>query len=322
MASRFVKIFACGALWGICGLFVIFSPVHAVTSPPSIVAPRYFFTGDGVLRLMKNGGALQSVSYRSADGVYIDAGLTTLSRIWGIAPQAFETIDRRLLEVLDHVQEHFHNAPIVLLSGFRSRTYNDSLRKQGRLAAQSSMHIEAAAADLFLQGVRSADVAAYVQGLQCCGVGNYGGRTIHIDTGNVRWWDAATSGTESQEPQRNARILASTEYDRYHAGETVAVRVLRITELPIVVATTATLECQRDGEWKRVETASMQFLGGYATGAQCLRLPDLHTARLGAWSHASSRGGCGRYRLEIRFCERSSELMPEKIYTNYFEIIP
>ena len=185
------------------------------------------------------------------------------------------------------------------------------------------MHIEAAAADFFLEGVTSSQVATYARELNCCGVGDYGGRTIHVDAGPVRWWDAATSGTESQAPQRNSHVMASTECDRYRAGESMPIRLMRITELPIVVAAHAELECQRQSGWERVATIPLSFGSTVnATDHDCVRISDYPATRSVSVRIPASTAHCERYRIHLRFCERVTEEMPAEIATNGFEIRP
>jgi hypothetical protein len=232
----------------------------------------------------------------------------------------------RLLAVLDHVQDHFHNQPIVLLSGFRARKYNQSLRNKGRMAAQSSMHIEGGAADLFIKGVASAKVAAFARSLDCCGVGYYHGRSVHIDTGPVRHWDETTSGTESRKPQRNAKIILSTPYDMYAEGESIALRLLRITEFPIVVPSKITLECQVRGKWKKVGTRGISVPSNVKKHNKCHKLMSYSESRALQWPSAISFRKCrtdqgaGRYRARLAFCEQLSEEMPNEVVSNIFQI--
>ncbi|MBI2343814.1 MAG: YcbK family protein [Deltaproteobacteria bacterium] len=280
--------------------------------------PRFRVTGDGVLHVQR-GREVVSVHYRQGDGAYSPEGATQLARLWGVRGHDPMRIEPRLLEALDHLQDHFANRPFVIVSGYRSREQNAGLRRRRLLAAQSSMHIEGGAVDLFFPGLASATVAEYARSLECCGVGYYHGKTIHIDTGPVRFWDEKTSGTEDQTPQRNAKIIARTVYDRYPRDEPVVIRLMRITEFPVVVATEWTLECGRDKTWDRVGRVRIGYRN---VSGRCAVLSDPTVAREGMWLQASTDRHCRNkaYRLAIPFCQRTAETMPTEIVTNHFEI--
>src|SRR5262249_12871153 len=123
-------------------------------------------------------------------------------------------------------------------SGYRSPRLNNSLRDQGKLAAQSSMHIEAAAADLMLSGVESTKVFDFVKSLDCCGIGYYHSRHFHLDTGPSRYLDETPSKTEDKAPKENEKIILQADFDRYRPGETVDLKFMRVSQYPFGVPKT------------------------------------------------------------------------------------
>lgn len=283
----------------------------------------YFHSGDGTIALQAKSGGIVRVTYRRA-GRYDDSALQKINQVFG-APwnQPTERVHLRLIELLDKVQDHFHNAAIVLRSGYRSPVDNQALRARGKMAAQSSMHTEGAAIDMHLQGIPSADVFAYVKGLNCCGVGYYHGREVHIDAGPPRYWDETSSGTESREPQENAKIMLATDRDRYRAGETATLQFMRITDYAIGVPDTVTLEWQPtgdppDGKWRSVSIAPTY----HQTATSCVLLHNRSQAKSVQWAVHTPANIAGplRARLTARFCRRTSEMMPEKVISNVFEI--
>lgn len=282
---------------------------------------RFQVMGDGILTLTRGKGVV-SVRYRGPDGSYLADGLRTLHSLFGTSyDRPSERVELRLIELLDAVQDHFGGRAIVLRSGFRSPVANNSLRRQGKLAGQSSMHIEGGAADFHLAGVSSAEVAAYARALAVGGVGYYHGREVHLDTGPVRQWDEQTSGTEAQAPQRNAKIILQTEFDRYGAGEPVRFRWMRITEFPVVVPLQVSLECERSERAVPVREVTLQYGAGLLHRKDgCVVLDTRAAARGPVWAAAPAARCGGRYQVRVRFCERPSELMPAEVVSNIFQI--
>ncbi|CEJ14243.1 Peptidase M15 [bacterium YEK0313] len=82
-------------------------------------------------------------------------------------------------------------APINVLSAYRSEGTNAMLRRRSRAVAQHSQHIQGRAMDFFIPGVSMTRVREVGLQLQRGGVGFYPGSAnhfIHLDTGSVRHW--------------------------------------------------------------------------------------------------------------------------------------
>ena len=94
-------------------------------------------------------GSDSTIRYRREDGTYDPDALARLRRVFRSSGEAREQdVSLRLIEVLSHVQKMAGGHPLVLLSGYRSPTYNQSLKNQGKQVAGGSMHTEGLAADL------------------------------------------------------------------------------------------------------------------------------------------------------------------------------
>lgn len=116
---------------------------------------------------------------------------------------ATHVINPRLLELLDTIQDHFGAQTIELISGYRSPTYNRSLKMEGREVASESLHMQGLAADIHLDEVTEEDIFNYAKSLGIGGVGiypRYG--FVHVDVGPPRAW---------QEANAKDRILIGTE---------------------------------------------------------------------------------------------------------------
>lgn len=89
-----------------------------------------------------------------------------------------------LVEVLERIRIHF-GRPVIVSSGYRTEARNRAVG-----GAAYSQHKYGTAADIYIQGVAPAEVAAYAETLlpDSGGIGIYSGFT-HIDvrTGKSRW---------------------------------------------------------------------------------------------------------------------------------------
>lgn len=93
----------------------------------------------------------------------------------------FDTVDAELLEVLKQVRVHF-NAVVRITSGCRCKE-----RNHGEGGSPKSQHLYGRAADIQVEDVKPAEVAAYLETLipDCGGIGIYS-VWVHIDTREQR----------------------------------------------------------------------------------------------------------------------------------------
>ena len=96
----------------------------------------------------------------------------------------FDTVDARLLEVLESVRQHF-DVPVTVNSGCRCLEHN---KRTG--GAPRSQHLVGRAADIVVSGVAPRDVASWLERTYPgqLGIGRYAGFT-HIDSRSTaaRW---------------------------------------------------------------------------------------------------------------------------------------
>lgn len=210
---------------------------------------RYFLSGDGFVQLSngKNGRA-GKIRYRLPDGSYPQTAQQQIDRIFGIAAPSDAQMSLRFISLLDYFEDRFQH-PIQIISGYRSPAYNAQLRKQGRLAAQTSLHMEGMAADIHVGKRLAVQAFEHIKELNCCGVGYYHGGSIHIDTGPARYWDETSSKVGTDISDHNKRIMVRTDKDIYVAGETIELRLARITDYPFgVVSGFGIIQNGQDGQ--------------------------------------------------------------------------
>jgi uncharacterized protein YcbK (DUF882 family) len=279
----------------------------------------FFFSGDNCLYI-QSGKNSQRICFRDKGGDINQSGLARINKIFGAhygdGVQG-QNMSLRFLEFLSFLQSHYDRAPFKLLSGFRAPKYNQSLRDKGKLAAQTSMHTEGAAADIIFPSVLSAEIFPYIKSLNCCGVGYYHGNAIHIDTGPPRYWDETTSGTEKKEPQQNEKIIVQSIYDRYHAGDDVVFQLMRVTEYPVEIP--VTWELMRVGDDK-VFPLSVQAELATPSAKGCKNVPNRVAGRQ-LLAGLPEDLSAGKYRARLSFCSRTSDKMPASIESNIIEVV-
>lgn len=300
--------------WGIIlAVFLMMPAAHADT------LKRFYYVGDGCLYIQTAKGSEKNC-FRDRSGDYNQAVLARINKIFGAHygdGVKGQNMSLRFLEFLSFLQSHYDRAPFKILSGYRAPKYNQSLRDKGKLAAQTSMHTEGAAADIIFPSVLSAEIFPYVKSLNCCGVGYYHGNAIHVDTGPPRYWDETTSGTEKKEPQQNEKIMLQSTYDRYHAGDDVVFQLMRVTEYPVEIPV----------QWEWVsETGGKNYpLSVQAELAQpsaknCKNVPDRVAGRQ-LLAGLSEDLPAGKYHATLTFCSRTSDKMPASITSNVIEVV-
>jgi uncharacterized protein YcbK (DUF882 family) len=106
-------------------------------------------------------------------------------------------MDPKLLELLwatqAFVARYGMNAPLQILSGYRTAETNRHLIEQGVPAARKSLHMEARAADIRISNLDSGVLGSLIGSFRQGGVGFYYRQTkqggwIHADTGLQRTW--------------------------------------------------------------------------------------------------------------------------------------
>lgn len=176
--KRLVKLF---------GLFLFLVAVESAhTTPP----PTPFPKGDGKLTLYHlNLNERAAVRFRRGEA-YSQKGLKAINHILRCRGDSQTApIHLTLVELVDHLQDHFGVEEVEVISGYRSPPFNNYLRRIGRGVARYSRHMKGEAIDIRLPGVSTRQLYSYVLSLQVGGVGFYRGQNfVHIDVGPFRSW--------------------------------------------------------------------------------------------------------------------------------------
>jgi uncharacterized protein YcbK (DUF882 family) len=271
---------------------------------------RYFFSGDGSIHLINaHTNASARIQYRLPDGSYPAEARERIDRLFGVPVGSHDHISLRLVSVLDYIEERYRQ-PIEIISGYRSPEYNEGLRAKGRLAAKTSMHLEGMAADIRMRKVLSAEWFQTLKAMGCCGVGYYHDNSLHVDTGPVRYWDETTSKVQTNISEHNKQVMVRTEQDIYLPGETVALRLARITDYPLGLAS---------GFAVVQDEQEPQMFSFDEKGDACLPVKD-PGQRTFKWTVPSDFSPEGKVQFRLRLCDRAYPEMPEQILSNPIEV--
>lgn len=89
-------------------------------------------------------------------------------------------IDEKLIEYVQKIRDHFGKA-VEVSSGYRCPTHNKNIG-----GATGSRHSKGQAADIYISGVKPAEIAKYAESLGILGIGLYetdsDGHFVHVDT--------------------------------------------------------------------------------------------------------------------------------------------
>lgn len=278
---------------------------------------RFFLMGDGHLRIQNlHSGKEVSASLLNPDGSLNEEGFGKIDEVFQFPSQEKgEHISPRLIFMLDYFSDRVAPGKVVKMeSGYRSPHYNTGLRNAGGNVAPTSLHMDGMALDFRIDGVKGKELWELIKSRDCCGVGHYGGAGIHLDAGRPRFWEAATSKVRSGESDYNRRLYLTTDYDRYHAGETVRLSLVGVSDFGFGVARTGALVDADDGN-RTLAAISLRV----QKDADCLAITDQKTAHFIGLTLPPTLPE-GRYRVRIEFCQRPFEQMPHSTLSNVIAV--
>ncbi len=282
--------------------------VLGVAAMASAAEPRFFVAGDGTLDIASRAlGEHVTVRYRRDDGAYDYDALTRIRHLLRCRGDGYEAeITPRFVELLGYLNVR-SGRPLALLSGFRSPSYNDGVRRRGLPASRDSLHTEGLAADLAFPRDLLEPLWFGIRELDCCGAGYYAREGfLHVDVGRPRYWEPSTSRVDEDLSGGNARVFARTDYDRYVPGEMMLVRLHAVTLPPLRLERTARLVADGDGKGATVTVAEV----GAPAGSGCIPA-DRATRLLVKGAPAVARG-----RIVFTTCEPRAERTPAIVETN------
>ncbi|SHO48010.1 YcbK family protein [Desulfopila aestuarii] len=300
----FVVAFACG--------------LSAAVSFAAEPKDRFFFMGSGKLHLnnLRNNrhadvelldghGAINEVAFDKVDWVF---GFPTEEKGEHISP--------RMLFMLSYFSDLVAPGKTIHIeSAYRSPEYNDKIRKQGANAAKTSTHIDGMALDFWIEGVDGKELWETVRAKNCCGVGHYGGKEIHLDAGRPRFWEAATSGTGSTEPDNNRHIYLTTQYDRYLPGEKLRLSLSGISTFDFGIRPKVQVYAVDD---RAIPLALMALQSD--TPGECIKI-DTRKATRFLDAQLPTTLAAGSYRVQVDFCEKLFLQMPDNVLSGEIEVI-
>lgn len=279
---------------------------------------RFFLMGSGSLHLENLRNNRQaSVELLDGNGAINEEALDKVDWLFGYpTAERGEHISPRLLFMLSYFADRVAPGRLIHIeSAYRSPDYNDKIRSQGANAAKTSTHIDGMALDFYIDGVDGKELWQKVREENCCGVGHYGGKEIHLDAGRPRFWEAATSGTGTTEPDNNRHVYLSTDFDRYLPGEELRLSLSGVSTFDFGVQ--SALRLVSAGE-PAAPAATMELRA--STPGECLRIDTRKASRFLATSLPDSLAA-GRYVVELAFCDKPFPQMPDRVRSREIEVI-
>lgn len=153
--------------------------------------PIFEYTGDGQLIFFNtHSNELMEIQYKDDDGGLNEPGIRDIEYMMRCRLTGEQVnIDKKLIELVDHISDHFGGGRVEIISGYRSPELNGMLKTAGRGVAGRSLHMKGQAIDIRIPGVPTRAIRDYAASLKAGGVGYYSGPDfVHIDTGRVRTW--------------------------------------------------------------------------------------------------------------------------------------
>ncbi len=254
---RFISLFIIGVSL-LVAVAVSAQPVKNV-SPKQRISTS-FSAGDGKLCLYNyHEDRAIEVNYRKGKR-YRQKGLDEIQYLFRSRSDKQEhPIDIELIELLDHLQDHFAVDCVELISGYRSPKLNKELKEKNVNVSEESLHLEGRAADIHLDEVTEEIVSSYARSLKVGGVGYYPAFDfVHIDTGDVRRWDLPDRpGRLLMAMRKGAKWQVITDRNLYLPDEVIDVEVMNITRAPRSFDSAITVERFRRGKWEPAGTLSI-----------------------------------------------------------------
>lgn len=165
-----------------------------VAAAPCFANATGFLRGGGDIRRIRmfsdrTGESIDTIYW--LEGHYLADAMAEINhfmRDW--RDGAVRTIDTRAVDIIAASHALLETStPYLLISGYRSPATNAMLRARSSGVARNSLHMQAKAADLRLQGRSVGQIARAAQSCGGGGVGRYSrSNFVHMDCGQVRSW--------------------------------------------------------------------------------------------------------------------------------------
>lgn len=155
-----------------------------------------FLQGDGKLRLYNyHLDEFLEIEFKK-DGKFDDNALAKINQLLRSRDNSDQIqINPKLLDWMDHLQDHFGADTIEIISGYRRKEFNESLLKSGHAVSPVSLHTQGNAIDIHIDEIREESLRDYLLSLKLGGVGYYAQLDfVHMDTGPVKRWGEDSNG--------------------------------------------------------------------------------------------------------------------------------
>jgi uncharacterized protein YcbK (DUF882 family) len=279
---------------------------------------RFFLMGDGKIHIKNmHTGQEASATLVNPDGSLNEEGFAKIDAVFEFPTrEKGEHISPRLIFMLDYFSDLVAPGKMIKMeSGYRSPDYNTTLRDAGGNVAKTSVHMDGMALDFSIDGVNGKKLWELIKNKNCCGVGHYGGASVHLDAAKPRFWEAATSKVRTGESDYNRHIYLSTDCDRYRAGDTVRLSLSAVSNYGFGIKRTVAVVNDSDGN-ETIATAPIKS----PDVADCLAIPDRKASHFITLTLPPDLRA-GRHRIRIDFCQRPFEQMPLKTISNEIELV-
>ncbi len=153
-------------------------------------APGGFPQGDGRLRLYNfQSDQFAEVGFRE-NGKLLPEGVARIQELLrSRVDSETVTLDIRLLDLLDYLQDYFGADTVEIISGLHRKTPSDPKEKRDREPSPQGLHAQGKAVDFHLDEIREETIRNYLVQLKIGGVGYYGSLDfIHVGSGKFRTW--------------------------------------------------------------------------------------------------------------------------------------
>ncbi len=139
----------------------------------------------------KRTGEKLDVTYRDEGGKYDEGALSAINHILRCHhnDEAID-MDVRVIEFLNSIDKSLGgNNLIHVISGYRSKEYNELLRRRSRRVAKYSFHLTGQAIDFRIPDVSLKKIKSTALDMRFGGVGYYPrANFVHLDSGGFRHW--------------------------------------------------------------------------------------------------------------------------------------
>lgn len=207
----------------------------------------------------KGDGRLSLYGYRANEDVQVvihsngNYNEDELSKVYEImrcrGNGSVHKIDRRLIDLIDNIQDHFGADTVEIISGYRSPEFNQRLKQEGHNVASESLHMKGMAADIHIDEISEEAVWKYVKSLGVGGAGVYPCYDfVHIDVGRKAVWaeaDCAQRKLVGLDNNPNPDWKITTNKNNYHRSDTIMFTSNRNA------SSYAYLEKFRRGKWNK-----------------------------------------------------------------------